>query len=328
MSVIGSSKGFCLAFLQADREVDNGKELSSPVGIVELFFEGEANLLHFNLNVNNIPRVVNIPIVSEQDRARQSVMFSFDLGVNAGTKVSQLQFTADLTPQPLIPNVINTTVQTAEVKPTNIILFSGEEGVQLVLDAPPVMLDGGGGAAEDTTGHINSDFPNQEVGKKECVPAAISNSMQFLNEKHNLKLTEEQMSIDSWKEVVGWRESGTRTGWWDAKATHLDSAGYGVTSRTSTDIADAIKALDDDCDVEIRVKGHVAALVQITETKIKGKYSIGVVHDTKQGKKGGNTKIDMGTFSTRYSKPGKIHGIWGMRGKKLGVFVIECPSSS
>lgn len=324
-SVVGSERSFCMEFFQADREADNGVEVDSPLGVAELHFDGEPGLLHFNLEVNGVARVINTPILSFNGSVRHAFAFGFDLNVDAGTDVSQLQFAADLTKAPL--GTASLPVQAADVKPMDIVLLSGVFNEPLLLAEPPAPLDGGRGAADGARGHANANFPNQEQKKNECVPAAVSNSLQFLNRQHNLRLTDDQMSIETWKEALGFRATGTPGNWPATKAAFLASAGYPVTSKTSIDVAEAIRALDSDCDVEMWVSGHAAALVEITETRLKGRYSITTMDDARQGKAGG-TKPQKGYYNTRYSSPGKIHGgVNGMDGKKLKKFVIQCPSS-
>ncbi|MFH4263675.1 hypothetical protein WAJ43_22790, partial [Acinetobacter baumannii] len=46
-------------------------------------------------------------------------------------------------------------------------------------------------------------FPNQECGKFECVPAAVSNSLSWLNQSRALGIPAEKISIEKMKEVLG-----------------------------------------------------------------------------------------------------------------------------
>jgi len=175
---------------------------------------------------------------------------------------------------------------------------------------------------------FNFGVPNQEVGPNECVPGAISNSLKFL-QMQGLKLPDAMISIDAMKMATGWTMAGgapTTTfnppAWWDRKNTYMQNNKLPVTTTTSMSFADALAALGKHCDIELRVQGHAAVVTGIVPLA-NGDYGIIIQHDTDQGAAGG-TKSEVVIYK---SSDGTLWDGWGINGKALDRFVIECPSA-
>jgi len=59
-----------------------------------------------------------------------------------------------------------------------------------------------------------SDYPNQLCGKNECAPAAVSNSIRWLNKTYGLEIDASKLDIEYWKKALDWTEGGLVHGAW------------------------------------------------------------------------------------------------------------------
>ncbi len=111
---------------------------------------------------------------------------------------------------------------------------------------------------------INDEtFPNQKAGLNECVPAALSNSLKWLNKKHNLGMKDEDLSIASMKKAVKWQPTGAGEQWASLKKKFRPD----LITTTTQQIEEVVKAFERKCDVELEAGDHVAALVGITRKR-------------------------------------------------------------
>lgn len=274
-------------------------------------------------------QVQNMPLPSSAVAGTmETVVFNFDIGSAPGQRVTSLNFGASITPA-LVGEPVRD--RNSIVTSFAITIERGEPGEPFVLDPavplifPPdgALLDGEDG---QVTRHRNENFPNQPCGKDECVPAAVSNSMQFLNAKHGLNMPPEKISIAKMKDATGWGPGGAPSGWWNIKDQYMKDNGYQIATTTSNDIQDVITALDNNHDVEIGGRpGHRAAITGVT--RIKGNnagWVIHVTHDVKQDGTAGRDKqvTEIGILWA----DGRIEGITWMR--SLINFVIEKPTTT
>ena len=147
-------------------------------------------------------------------------------------------------------------------------------------------------------------FPNQDCGLRECAPAAISNSLMFLNAEHNLGWTADQMAIDATKLLTDWRPGGAPghvffVPWWQTKTMLAGMPPYNLNTDVLKDDGTEADRIDDFCealeaikmkrDVEFRIDGHVATLMGVIKSTEAGKtmITLTVAHDTVQGAPGG-----------------------------------------
>lgn len=146
-------------------------------------------------------------------------------------------------------------------------------------------------------------YPNQECGDYECVPAAVSNSLGYLQSTTGEPPSNKSTSIGTMKDATGWVEGvGCGEGWADDKDQYMQDNGYNVNTdeypdpddmgheATEADCDAAMQGIADGKDVEINGGHHCAMVVgmsKITEPDGTVRYAIQVSHDTKQDEQGG-----------------------------------------
>ena len=159
---------------------------------------------------------------------------------------------------------------------------------------PPMVFEYDGVSfSVDTAGH--DTFVNQDCGKNECTPTAVSNSMKTIGVG-----TDAQNSIATIKPIVQWGANGAPVRWDINKAAQTAGAPYNLTTTRLDPKADtreariqklcqAQEALRAGSDVEMDNPWHTAMVTRITKTTSGGttKYYIWVAHDTVQGTAGG-----------------------------------------
>ncbi|MCG3129206.1 MAG: hypothetical protein CHACPFDD_04124 [Phycisphaerae bacterium] len=319
-------------FTQIDFNLDSGATqiTNSGWGRFELTFVGALEMLYLNLNVDGRWEIQNIPVGSIEGDCGvvQQMTYAIGLGVTAGTQVSSVLYGVALSDSPLgAPPALQ---QAASVEEEDVVFDSGEGSdapTSTTADGPTAALSGG--TVDSTLKHNNSGFPNQECGKGKCGPVAVSNSLNWLIETHDIPSTEmgpDDVTPEKMEDAVGWTsENGASWrspshNWAETKSDYMTTHGFPIkTSVALPSKVDSVgDALDADKDVEIHVEGHVAAVVGIEQTG-EFTYTIDVAHDTKQGEEGGTTKETV-TYDTR---TGKISGGTFMDGKKVKGFVVE-----
>jgi len=328
-----------LALFQVDATLDGSTIVNSDWGSADLTFVGSSSVQYFNLSLNGFWAVQNMPVLSnEGSGVIQTQTFNFALGVPSGTTVSSVSYGLALSASVLSSPPPST--GTASVSDRTVVIATGESGESLFQSpARPAI---GSAAAPSGISPLkvlvdqvarqapafNFGVPNQEVGNNECVPGAISNSLKFL-QMQGLKLPDDKISIDALKPATGWTPAGgasTSTfnppAWWDRKNTYMQNNKLPVTTTTSMSFADALTALGKHCDIELRVQGHAAVITGIVPLA-NGDYGIIIQHDTNQGAAGG-TKSEVVIYK---SSDGTLWDGWGINGKRLDRFVIECPSA-
>ena len=310
-------------------------------GTVDFSYTGSSSIMYFNLWVTcTIPpceswqdwQVQNVPIQSvEGSGIPDTIRYYFDLqGLGENDQiVGSFSFTEDVQPSTPsgVPYDLIIGLDTVEM---NAGLYS-ETTPSFMPDSLAAPGPKVGGAVADATKHVNEGFPNQDCGKNECVPAAVSNSLRFLNTKHGLGLTENQMKISTLatQAATGWDAGGCPVEtWFTTKDRYMTNNNYGVTTRKETDLSKLIAEIDDNQDIELvetwvkdgKTYGHCVSVVGI-KLLASGKYSLTIVDDSIQGPDGNgglskrNYIIDPGTRVI------DDNGI----ASKFEYAVVECP---
>ena len=287
----------------------------SDWGSLDYTYLGTSSLQYFNLNVDGVWRVRNMPLLSEEGAGNPAtITFNFSLGNSVGTPVSSVSYGFSTTAATLAaaPALTSAAVLTRR----DVEAGTDEGGVLLSLTGAPGALGGGGGF--NSAAHAN--FPNQDCAVNFCAPAAVSNSLQFLNAKYNLGMLAADISTAAIAAAIGTTGAGTPVGWWDAKDAYAKTKKLPIMTVVSMSGQDAIDAIKAGKDVELGGGGHRAALVGIALLD-NGTYAIDVAHDTDQGKAGG-TKVERGVYDPT---TGKISGITFWNNADFRNFVIESP---
>ncbi len=301
----------------------NGVRLPrSDWGELKLRYQPKAGLEYINVSYNESWVAQNVPVVpSAGTGVVQEATLTFPLNVfgsavTGGVFGVSLSVTQSLTRPPsdlFLP-----------ISPALAVLRSGEpENTVVYMPAQPLI----GGPAL-TTARNEPVFPNPDQGVNECAVVGMANSLAYLNARYSLGMDPSRISSEKLKEVVAWTPGGAPVGddpsrplWAQRKDAYVKSQGLPVSTFITHSPASAQQSLNDSCNVEIRVTGHVAclrAMVWMGGTR----YMLVIAHDTKQGHPGGNVYEPIFYDSAN----GQITGSPWTQGRTLTAFVIECPS--
>ena len=179
----------------------------------------------------------------------------------------------------------------------------------------------------DSAAHV--DFPNQECPyRRFCTPTGISNSLKFLNKKHNLDMDTTKLSIDSIAKALGTdTASGSPEDWPTKKKNYMESRKLPITTRElpASDVKEIKKEILNGQDVEIDIDNdttkHTACVTGIVELG-NGKYEISTSDDTEQEAAGGlatNAKSIYDTTDKKFTG-GELTDF------KIIRFIVECPN--
>ena len=324
-----------LIFDQLDVVLDGSTIADSDWGAVDVTYTGSDELLYFNLAVDGLWEVQNAPLMSIQSAGIvQTETFNFDLGIEPGTDVRELEYAAEIGTTPLDEIPLGAT--RAAVGDRTYEIASGYLS-RTISFAPAVPFLA---PPQEAKPVVHKDFPNQESRLNECVPTAVSNSLLWLDRKHKLGIDEAKLSIDKMKEATGWhpatagKEAGCDQGWEGKKDAAMKKAGLPIETRKvkPTDFGDVYNALAQDCDVELTTRRHAVAVIGMSgcdPTKpvdSKTKCDLVVAHDTVQGDNSQGTKSENVTFMPSSGKLGGGSTVnnapWA---DKVSEFVVECP---
>ena len=189
-----------LLFYQSDFTLDGTSYTDTDWGSVDLTYTGSDSVMYLNVAVNGSWQIENVPVLSQEGAGvTHSKTYSFDLGVPSGTPVTSLAYDYSLTTTTLgaMPGGSNP----AAVGDRSFVMSSGiEDAIALLKSAVQLV-----GHVVIGPAHVNSGFPNQDCGLNECVPAAVSNSLHFLNDKKNLDIDPSEKTIAKMKTATKWK---------------------------------------------------------------------------------------------------------------------------
>lgn len=331
-----------LLFSQLDINLDGAVYQDSEWGAIDLDYTGYSQVMYFNVAVNGNWCVQNMPLLSREGLGvSTSAFYTFNLGFPRGQDVPSLSYDYAITSdvQPVMPSGS----QYAAVGPATVNLSGGfrDTVMGLLAVAPALRV---GGAVVAGTAHKHSGFPNQECGSMECVPAAVSNSLQFLNKKKNLHMDPNSITIAKMKVATKWeatgcwtrpdpnRPAGQRNAWWQDKNLYMQDPNHPLPITTrQIDFENATEAqrrdrleelgreMDANQDIEFNMPGHTAALIEIVK-HVDGKYKLTIAHDIKQGQAGGTKEEELAYDPAT----NRFTGVFGTNSEFLYA-VIECP---
>jgi hypothetical protein len=320
-----------LDFYQMDFRFDGTTYYNNTEwGKVDFTFVGQVPIMYFNLAVNGSWQIQNIPVLSDNGvGVIQTMTYYFNLGTERGTVVTSLNYDYAFTSDILgtMPGGSNP----ASVGHDYIALWSGTQGALMpeLTAAEPLV-----GGEVSSQKHTHKNFPNQDCGPNECCPAAISNSLKFLNKENSLGLTDAETSIAAMKDATGWSQ-GTHEYWYYNKIQYMQLHNYPISTRYITDIGALATEIDNGQDVEIMESGyywdettktwnattHVMCLVGIEHLK-NGNYSLDVADDMKQGIDGEGCEVRTRIYNsaTNELSGGGEGGVMG-----FSYAAVECP---
>jgi hypothetical protein len=316
--------GANLEFFQLNLEYDLTHEPYSDWGKMALTYVGYGQVMYLNVNVNGSWQIENMPLISrEGENVLQTVWLSYGLNVPPGTPVHMIQVGADITDVPR--NTPPPLLATAQVSPMDEVIAGG------IIGGPLAKQDKGSGQkGGQTVGdkHSHKDFPNQEAGKNECVPAAISNSLKYLKREFGLTVADARISIAALKRATGWGPGGCDKNWWKRKKDYAAEFGIETRKLNPIDIEDVFSGIGKKYDVEMVIKnvvgnaGHCVAVVG-AQKLANGNWVLEIAHDVKQGDDTQGTIVEKVTFDPNAAKI--VDGPAWAKGKKVDYFVEEKP---
>jgi hypothetical protein len=327
-AIVDCTTGIHIDFYQMDFNLDGTIYQDTDWGSVDFTFTGEESIMYFNLAVNGDWQVQNIPVLSGRGvGVEQTMTYYFDLGTERGTDITSLNYDYAFTSD-ILGTMPGGSIA-ASVGDDYVALWAGSGGQMPDLAVAEPLV---GGEVVDSSPHAHKNFPNQQCGERECAPAAVSNSLQFLNAKHNLGMKADGISINEMKKAVGFVAGwgSPLDTWWELKKKYMEDKKYPITTRKITDMSKLAAEIDAGQDVEIQESwidkdgkktGHTSALVGITELE-NGEYSLDIADDTVQG----DPTQGCENPRTRTYDPatGEFTG-GGLIDTKFEYAVVECP---
>jgi hypothetical protein len=317
-------------FHQLDFNYDGTITNNSEWGAVDVTFIGTDQIMYLNLTVDTAWVIENMPVLSTKGAGiEQTQRFWFDIG-DPGIPVGLL--TQSLTLTPAIsgkPDFMTNSPVTTDW----VVINTGFSGGPPGGGGPAPAGKQKGGQALDPAPKLHKNFPNQESPTNFCVPAGVSNSLQWLNTKNGLGMNPNDISIPSLGNAFGTTPgNGTlRDNIYKNKKAYCKKKKLPITTRkfSGSRIGDVAKEIKNGQDVEMMVswiggggKGHCVAVTGITDHG-NGKFSLVITHDKEQNQAGG-TVDENATYDKNTKKWG------GALSKASGasndiVFIVECP---
>jgi len=333
-----------ITIYQLDYSVNDVMIYDSSFGAVDVTFIGASYVRYFNLVVNDIWVIQNIPLLSFNGvDVEHTVTMTFDLGVSNGVDVTEVYCSSSISDEvkdtPPEPSLLLTVLTWA------VYVNSGEDLLPALHKVPKnevgMEIDG------EKWGVVGATMPNQECKKMGCVPTAISNSLQYLKKRFPDELgglNNNDINIKSMEKAVDYEENkGVSGGTWpDDKDAYMKEKKIPVTTTKIPEGMNNVdsKASDADCekalaelkkgqDVELRGRIHTAAIVGMAKLK-NGKWVIYVAHDTDPGDlpaHQGGMKVEKVMYDPNAANP-VGEGAGGFNGRNIRGFVVECPDKS
>lgn len=321
---------------------------------LSLEFIGSSDVFYLNVAANGEWPIQNVPVLSRGgNETGQEAIYTFGIE-NVGQVLNEFDFGIELTDEILVAPPNET--ETASIKQQQVRIGPGG-GVEQPPPEPwrlpqcaakPLK---GGMKADGAMKHVNAPYKNVDCATNYCVPAAISNSLNFLNDKHDLKLDKNEISVGALGQLLGTTtKGGTAYKEWTKKRDKFkdkvhtytipatpenELVPYPVTAASlarpfpENEVDKICDLLDRDCAVEMFTLtptggfGHAVAIVGIIKLK-NGRYSIDVAHDVEQNQ-GGGTKTETVTWDTTTNR---IEGGKSLNCKAVWFLVVECPKKN
>lgn len=312
---------------QLDIKSNKGFIKDSEWGRFRFRHNGFPSVMYLNVVVDGAWVISNQPIMSiEGVGPDQVVDTQFNLMVPRGTDKTSAMFGGSLTAAPVggPPSIMGPVPILEDTETIYFGLHGG--GVEPEFPPPPLPPPPPPPEAEPK---VNKNFPNQEAGVNECVPAAVSNSLKFLAATHGIgNMPDSQISIGALKPWLGWTTSGCPTNsWWQGKDQYMKRRKFPIkTQKKDGSALDDVYAVMPGADVEIIVSGtagapsHMVAVVGIKPNGYGG-YSVQVTHDRNQEN---NSKGTEGTDTLEVNGSGVVvKGPWWALGRQILQTVIE-----
>lgn len=313
------------AFFQLDVWFDGVPSERSDWGAVQVRYRAARHVQYFNLAIAGRWILRNAPLFPAKEPGPIETFFYFGLGVMPGVVVGGLSAAASIASEPAeTPPRMYLPVPVLPREESYWTNFQDEPYEPL--ESPPDTYPGG------PFGQVvfcRKDYPNQPCGRNECAPTAVSNSMQWLNKEYGLRIDPAKLTIDYWKEALGWTVDGVKHGAWAiAKKKFVDDKANGLPIDSETETAGHGKRVLAEFKrgqaVEVDIGPHTSAVICM-EVDANGNFHLMCASDPKQ--KGPNHPENPTTQQVVISPNGEVISgppQWA-RGQVVNNFVIQCP---
>jgi len=309
-------------FSQTDFNLDGNNITDSSWGAATIVYESDDEIMFINLTINGQWVVQNLPLMP----VGKEIVLDFDLGVENGINVTQLEYACEITTDLL--ETMPSDFQTATVADRSAVMYSGIIGANATFSLPPVVLIGW--LPADFAYHDEDDIFNQPCGIRECCPVAVSNTLKFLKKKHNLTIDDDKINIETMKLATAWVNLGldyyiSPWNWYDYKKEHMKNHNYPIetTIYDENDLDKIIGEIRRGQGVELQVPGHTATVVGIIKL-LNGNYIFMVAQDTNQGPSNNGGEVIQPSIYFPDTK--KFAGGYEINGKNLSKIIVECPT--
>lgn len=313
---------------------EGGVTLHSEWGMASIRYLPTADVMYFSAIADGVIVANNVPLLhlgAPGDGQPVEKVFTYRIRETPGEPTVTIEWDYRITDDPSliwIPDPKATAVATRQ--------FCARAGLvgESLLYHRPLGFDPEKVAILEEYAAHEWGFPNQPQGPVECVPAAISNSLNYLNTRFDLALAPSELSIEKMKLASGWDldyggapPRGTRDsteGWWrDHKAKYMEDHELGIITEDTTDPQVALEALRKGYDVEAEFHGHAAAMVAIGRFK-DGRYVIEIAHDLYQDRARSGSQVVEGMILLDPITRQVSGTVWA---DQLVGFVIERPAN-
>lgn len=344
-----SSVAQTIKFYQYDFSMDSVTQFNSDWGGLELQYDSFPGTMYVNLSTD-LPgtttqwQIQNL-LISKYGSDTEKTLIYFDIG-DTSVEVNSINYGLSLTPfplneQPIINSTDSVFSKTIEINSGIYGLDTDKSEIENTYfdnnsdQAVPTV----GGTPVNTAGIDNKHRVNQEAGKNECVPVAISNSVKFLNSMYNLNIPIFKTTIEFMKYAVGFiPDKGAPVNFADLKRNWFSMNNIPITTREyklDIDMDKIMCELSRNQDVEITVEryyyhwlwgsiqiaAHTAQISSISYLG-EGRYELEISHDTEQDKIGGRER-SYTIFDTRVNK--FTAGIFKRYNLGIHSIIVECP---
>lgn len=313
------------SFLQLRVQFDGVWSERDDWGAVKVRYSPLEEPRYFNLAVGDRWVLRNAPLFPAQFPSPPiETLFYFDLGIASGVSADAIALATSVAPVPIAaPPSVYVYARLAPAVESYWTDF--EEEPFPPLGKPPETYTGG---ALRGVVFCRRDYPNQPCGKNECAPAAVSNSMKWLNDKYHLQIDPSKLTIDYWKSPLGWTPAGVDHGdWAKAKKKFVDDKKNDLPIdsdwETLGHAAHVLEEFKRGQAVEVDIGSHVAAVICMSVDDDKHYHLMAASDAAQNGQQAAGNPVSQ---QIEISPNGDvISGPPWARGQRVNNFVIQCP---
>ena len=295
-----------LRFAQQDYILESNTIVNSDRGRLDFTYMGAPKILYFNLNVNDNWQIVNMPLPSlNGPNVEQTLTLTFPIAGSIGIDVTSILYGFRLSDTVLTS--MPPLSRQASVYSDTVLFCRGYGDTTFLAPQPAAPLIGD--RSFDTTIVVIPGFPNQDCGRFESVPAAVSNSNLYLNLRHSLGIDEADLSIAEMKEIVGFVPNSGSPNWVANKRQAMQERRLPIGTELISGLSQLRDLLTDrnvvEIDVAITANGksmvHSVPVLGIVRL-YNGNFVFYIAHDTKQGPGNYGTKIEAVVYDINQAK--------------------------